>query len=231
MLEAPAGETDPLLLRALQILPELSGASLRLRRSSSTLYVDGSVANYAQKRAVEQALRVHCSLPVVSHLAVAPVGGCVDPQVRAELLRRLTTDPRVRPRNLAVAVREGVVILDGEAHSERERQLLEEHCWSVGGVVGVQNRVSVPRHRRECENCCRRIEAGIREALTTPPNQVRCQFEGGRFRLLGWVADPRHRLVAEDVAHWYAGDAEVLNEIQLGPPTEGTELFGIRGAA
>src|SRR5437764_6698822 len=66
-----------------------------------------------------------------------------DPQIQTDVLAELKWEPRVRPSEIGVAVKDGVVTLTGWVDSYAKRWAAEEAAHRVRGVRAVANDIEV----------------------------------------------------------------------------------------
>src|SRR6267143_7130838 len=66
-----------------------------------------------------------------------------DPQIQTDVLAELKWEPRVRPNEIGVAVKDGVVTLTGWVDSYTERWAAEDAAHRVRGVKAVANDIEV----------------------------------------------------------------------------------------
>src|ERR1700755_147925 len=66
-----------------------------------------------------------------------------DKQIRAEVQETLDRDPKISDRDIAVAVRNGVVTLAGFVRAIGEKSRAEADARQVPGVLGIANDIEV----------------------------------------------------------------------------------------
>src|SRR3981081_782334 len=66
-----------------------------------------------------------------------------DPQIQTDVLAELKWEPRVRPNEIGVAVKGGVVTLTGWVDSYTKRWAAEDAAHRVRGVKAVANEIEV----------------------------------------------------------------------------------------
>lgn len=116
--------------------------NVRLTLVGSVAYLDGSVASYQQKKAIE---RLTASLPrvskVVNRLRVVPCARRPDPAIQADLIAALREEPALPDQGIDVRVSDGVVELLGTVPDASARTSAEAVAWSIWGVQHVVNRL------------------------------------------------------------------------------------------
>ena len=75
--------------------------------------------------------------------APAPVKHTADDRIYDEVRRKLADDVDVKGAGLEVAVKNGVVTLNGKVHTERGKEKAEKIAKKIKGVTGVQNKLVV----------------------------------------------------------------------------------------
>lgn len=136
------------VIAALAADPAVDATAVGVAVNDGVVTLCGYLANDAQKRAVEQAVkRVQQVKAVAIELDVhrSPGHGVCDAEIadNAEHLIRWTT---VNPDGYRVAVDHGWVTLQGEAGCECERSGVERAIRPLPGVAGVTNEIAVSHH-------------------------------------------------------------------------------------
>ena len=71
-----------------------------------------------------------------------------DEAIKADLQRRLRTDPYTRDYTMEVLVRNGIVTLRGEVGSLLAKRAAGDDAWDTPSVVDVNNELRVPQMAR-----------------------------------------------------------------------------------
>lgn len=66
-----------------------------------------------------------------------------DAELKDNLMVILEKDPLVDPKHFQLVIREGKVILRGQANSPVEREAAENDCWFTPGVIDVDNQLTI----------------------------------------------------------------------------------------
>src|SRR5688500_11694689 len=66
-----------------------------------------------------------------------------DQRIQADVVDRLTHDPKIDPLKMHVDVTDGKVILKGTIDTEEEKSRVENIALSVQGVTGVENHLHI----------------------------------------------------------------------------------------
>lgn len=112
--------------------------------SQGVVHLIGTVEDGQVKlAATEDAWAVPGALDVVNELAVAPHVRRTDEEIAAELTRDLERNIRIRPHQIRVVVKDGVVYLDGTVNSVIQRWISEDMARWIPGVVDVVNHLAI----------------------------------------------------------------------------------------
>lgn len=112
--------------------------------SQGVVYLSGTVQDgMERKAAADDAWTVAGVLDVVNELAVAPHALRTDEEIAAELRRDLDRNVRIKPRQIRVEVRDGVVYLEGTVNTIIQRWISEDLARWIPGVVDVVNHLAI----------------------------------------------------------------------------------------
>jgi osmotically-inducible protein OsmY len=143
-----------------------------------------------------------------------------DHEIREEVLEELDRDPQIAARDIAVALRDGVVTLAGFVRSHGERARAEAIAKRIEGVGGIANDIEVRMalfDGRPDPEVARELVAAIRNELPTLCERIRVHVASGRVTLEGDVDWHEHRLQAEELAGRVRGVSSISNEIVVAP--------------
>jgi osmotically-inducible protein OsmY len=132
---------------AVEVLRE-SGSPVECRFEvnvqDGTVFLRGRVPSLSHKRlAGVLAWWVAGSQDVRNDLEVYPPEQDNDDEIADAVRLVLEKDPMLRPLQLGVQARDGVVILHGAVSTSDEKDLAEHDAWYVDGVKGVDSRIVV----------------------------------------------------------------------------------------
>lgn len=108
-----------------------------------------------------------------------------DSDIRHDIEALLDTSPKIATRDIAVAVRGGVVTLAGFVRGYGERASAEAEAKCVAGVVGLVNHIEVwlPLVSKKPDpQIARELAAAIRSDLPAIADHVRVRVAGGGSR-------------------------------------------------
>jgi osmotically-inducible protein OsmY len=202
----------------------------------------------AKKRALEIAAMHASVSGIVDRVRVTPAAEMGDAEIRAHLrtaftqggdfaeyavreqttfteaeaatprFRQIAGDPGTARGRIDIEVRNGVVILNGEATGLTAKRLAGAMAWWVPGVRDVVNGLEVTPPEDDAPI---RIEDAVRVVLDRDPlvdaGQIRVGVRHRTVRLTGAVRSDALRRMAERDAWYVFGVDDVINEIEVIP--------------
>jgi osmotically-inducible protein OsmY len=143
-----------------------------------------------------------------------------DEQVQQDVLAELRWDARVRPNEVAVAVRGGIVTLAGWVENYVTRWAAERAAQRVRGVTAVANEIEV-RSPGTGEPADADVAAAAARVLEwnalVPPDRVDVAVSAGHVTLRGEVEWEYERREAERAVRGLAGVRGVTNSVTVRP--------------
>jgi len=150
-----------------------------------------------------------------------------DEQIQRELLAELAWEPRIRPNEIGVDVRDGVVALTGWVDSYTKRWAAEEAAHRVRGVKAVANEIEVrlpgAAERTDADIAAAAIQA-LRSDVFVPADKVDVTVSKGFVTLRGTVDWQFQKEDAEKAVRRLPGVKGVLNGITVKPPMTASDL-------
>jgi osmotically-inducible protein OsmY len=147
-------------------------------------------------------------------------GTRTDELIQRDVLAELKWEPRVRPNEIGVAVKDGVVTLTGWVDSYTKKWAAEEAAHRVRGVKAVANDIEV-RLSGDAERTDADIAAAAVRALewhaVVPSDQLDITVSKGWVTLKGEVEWQFQRAEAERVVRNLMGVKAVTNLITVKP--------------
>jgi osmotically-inducible protein OsmY len=146
-----------------------------------------------------------------------------DAEIEQSVQEELTWDARVRPTDVSVSVRDGIVALSGMVDSFAKRQIAERVALRVRGVKAVVNELEVQlpsAAERTDADLARAVLAALTWDADIPTRGVSIAISHGWVTLTGTVDTLFQRQQAERALHRLAGITGVTNELMvrsLGP--------------
>lgn len=108
--------------------------------------LSGTVRNHGQKQSAEDdAWAVPGVVDVVDALDVAPPTPRLDVEVLEEVRRALASDPDLNAARITVEVADGIVYLRGTVPTYHQIRIASDDAWTVPGVRGIANELTVNR--------------------------------------------------------------------------------------
>jgi osmotically-inducible protein OsmY len=144
-----------------------------------------------------------------------------DQQIREEVQQTLDEDPKVSGRDIAVAVRNGVVTLAGFVHAFGERSTAEADARRVAGVLGIANDIEVrlPLFERKPDpEIAREVLASSKREIPTAYEKILVRVADGRVTLQGQVESENQKALAEELAGSATGVRSISNELVIRLP-------------
>ena len=150
-----------------------------------------------------------------------------DEQIQREVLAELAWEPRIRPNEIGVVVKDGVVALTGWVDSYTKRWAAEEAAHRVRGVKAVANEIEVrlpgAAERTDADIAAAAIQA-LRSDVFVPADKVDVTVSKGFVTLRGTVDWQFQKEDAEKAVRRLPGVKGVLNGITVKPPMTPSDL-------
>ena len=150
-----------------------------------------------------------------------------DEQIQADVLEELKWDTRVRPNEIGVAVKDGIVTLTGWVDSYLKKMAAEEAAHRVQGVQAVANDIEV-RLPSFAERTDADLAAAVLNALkwdaAIPTGALDVTVSKGWVTLRGEVEYRFQKRDAERAVQRLAGVKGVTNLIAVKPHLSPTDL-------
>ena len=150
-----------------------------------------------------------------------------DEQIQREVLEELAWDPRIRPNEIGVVAKDGVVALTGWVDSYTKRGAAEEAAHRVRGVKAVANEIEVrlpgAAERTDADIAAAAIQA-LRSDVFVPADKVDVTVSKSFVTLRGTVDWQFQKEDAEKAVRRLPGVKGVLNGITVKPATTPSDL-------
>jgi len=150
-----------------------------------------------------------------------------DDEIRRDVLAQLNWDGRVQPSEIAVAVKDGSVTLNGWVDSDSKRWTAEEAVHRVRRVKAVVNEIEV-RLPSSAERTDADIATAVVRALESdavvPVEKLEVAVSNGWVTLKGDVEWQYQKEDAERIVHRLAGVRGVTNLIAVRPVPTAPDL-------
>jgi osmotically-inducible protein OsmY len=150
-----------------------------------------------------------------------------DEQLQREVMAELKWEPRIRPNEIGVAVKNGVVTLSGFVDSFQAKWAAEEAALRVHGVRAVANEIEV-----RLPNIGERTDVDIARAIVealewdsvVPADRIKVTVSKGWVTLEGEVEWQYQKEDAERIARRIVGVKGVANLIHIRPKVSPDDL-------
>jgi osmotically-inducible protein OsmY len=150
----------------------------------------GNVSSYAKRTAAQEAAHhVVGVLDVVNDLQVHPIGSLerIDTDIAQAVRHALEWDVVVPDTDIRTTVAHGLVTLEGEVGTWRERDAAEQAIRNLAGVRGVVNRIEVNLPYVKTETIRDEIEQALERRAERHARRIEIDVQGDTVRLSGPV--------------------------------------------
>jgi len=199
--EVPNVAVKKLALERAAALPAVDGIVDRLHVRPATLMGDQEIGNHVRDALLQEPWLADCAITLLR-------------DNRQEAARR----PDSPLGAISVAVKDGVVTLDGELPSLTRKRLAGALAWWVPGSRDVVNGIEVVPAEEDSPDL---LEEAVRLILEKDPfvnaGQIRVGVRRNVVRLTGVVPTESERDMAEFDAWYTFGVDDVANEIRVHP--------------
>lgn len=150
-----------------------------------------------------------------------------DASIRDDVMFELKWDPKISSKDIAAAVKDGVVTLTGFVHSFYEKDAAEKAAKRVYGVRAVANDIEVrlPSTRTDPE-LARDAVQELQNHVTVPADKVKVTVKNGWVTLEGTVDWQYQKIAAESAVKTLRGVIGVTNNIEVKPNVSPSEIKG-----
>ena len=158
--------------------------------------------------------------------ALAP-GTRTDVDIQQDVLAELKWEPRVKPNEIGVMVKDGVVTLTGTVDSYAKRWAAEEAAHRVRGVKAVANEIEVrlpgAAERTDTDIAAAAVQT-LRSDVFVPADKIDVTVSKGFVTLRGTLDWQFQKEDAEKAVRRLPGVKGVLNAITVKPPMTPSDL-------
>ena len=141
-----------------------------------------------------------------------------DEQLKTDVSAELRWDPAVNDTHIGVAVRNGIVTLNGTVDNYVQKHAVERAARRVAGVRGIALDLEVrlaPGHARTDAEIAQAAAHALRWHSLVPDDKVRVEVEDGWVRLSGEVDWAYQRASAEQCVRPLVGVLGVTNDVTI----------------
>ena len=150
-----------------------------------------------------------------------------DEEIQRDILEELKWDTRVRPNEVGVAVKDGVVTLTGWVDSYLKKMAAEEAAHRVRGVKAVVNDIEVrlpSSAERTDEDLAKAALNALQWEAGVPADKLEVTVSHGWVTLKGEVEYGYQKREAERAVERLSGVRGVINLIRVKPGLSPTDL-------
>lgn len=143
-----------------------------------------------------------------------------DSQLQQDILAELKWDPQIQEKDVAVAVRGGVVTLSGQVDSYAQRIAAEQDVERVAGVQAIANDLTVKlpgETKRSDTEIAHAAVSALKWDVEVPDEKIKVLVDDGFVTLEGTVEWHFQRSAAERSVRYLSGVKGVLNRIEIKP--------------
>jgi osmotically-inducible protein OsmY len=179
--------------------------------------LSGHIETYAEKRAVEKALRRVNGVKAIAlelDVMLSPDHQRGDTDIAQAADLALRWNSSLPPQRVCATVEHGWVTLSGEVDWDAERMSAEKAVRSLIGVIGVRNEITL-RPRATPAGIGTRIEKALERHAEREARRITVDVRGATVTLRGSIDSWRERDAAAGAAWSAPGVLAVVNELRV----------------
>jgi osmotically-inducible protein OsmY len=141
-----------------------------------------------------------------------------DTQLKKDVSAELEWDPSISAAHVGVAVKDGIVTLNGHLDTYVEKYAIERAVQRVQGVKGIAVEIDVkldPGHKRSDADIAAAAESSLKWHALVPADKVQVMVEKGWVTLKGELTWDYERREAEKAVRSLTGVVGVSNALTL----------------
>ncbi len=194
------------ILDELDFEPSVNAIHIGVAVDNGVVMLSGMVGSYAEKLAVEQAIRRVKGVTAIAEeikVRYAEDKKTSDAEIAQRAINILHWNAVVPKDSIQIKVQDGWVALSGKVDWHYQRAAAENAVRKLSGVVGVVNSIAV-KPQVHADDVKRRIEDALKRHAGVEAQRINVNVrDGGHVTLDGYVHDWRERQAAEYAA-WSA---------------------------
>ncbi len=196
--------------------PKLNAEQIGVSVNNGAVSLLGTIDSYAEKRAVEDAVkRVGAVRVVADELSVRINGAHAhdDSEIAEAALRALNWDVWV-PKTVTAKIQAGMITLEGRVDWNYQRDSAERAVRNLEGVTSVNNAIKV-KTAATVSQVRERVEAALQRQATRDASTIQVATSGSVVTLSG-SASSWHAIEEATAAAWAApGVTDVLQKLEM----------------
>ena len=190
----------------LEFEPSIEVAHIGVAVEESVVTLTGHVATYAEKTALEEAVRrVRGVKGIAQEVVVRPAGTnlTADDEIAKQALHMLNWHVLVPSDAVQVKVEHGRLTLSGNVEWHYQRNAAADAVKNLFGVSGVTNSIRVVPPKSAASDVKMMIESALKRTAEVEANAIQVTVADGTVTLEGKVKDWAERMAVERAA-WSA---------------------------
>jgi osmotically-inducible protein OsmY len=206
------------IIDELDFEPSIDAADIGVAVEDGVVTLTGHVASYAEKLAVEEAVRRVKGVKAIAQgieVRYPDSKKTADDQIAKRALDILAWDISVPNERIQVKVQHGWLTLSGEVDWNYQKTAAEHAVRKLGGITGITNLITL-KATPKADDVRYKIEAALKRNAEVQADKIRVSVAGGRVRLEGKVKAWYERQIAEQAAWAVRGVDTVEDNLQLG---------------
>lgn len=198
--------------------PAINADSIGVAVKDAVVTVSGHINTYAEKRAVEKALRRVSGVQAIAlelDVKLSALHKRNDTELATAIESALKWNSVVPPDQVRVTVDNGWVTLAGELDWDYQRMSVEKTVRPLIGVTGVSNEITL-KPRATPADVTSRIDDALKRHAEREAKRVQVDVTGTTVTLRGTVHSWQERDTAAGAAWAAPGVCSVINELRVG---------------
>jgi osmotically-inducible protein OsmY len=150
-----------------------------------------------------------------------------DNEIRRKVIAELDWDPSIDPSAIGVAVKDGVVTLNGSIGNYWQKKEVERVVKQVAGVKAVAEELTIKlpgTAARSDADVAQSVLSGLRFNVAVPPDRIQATVENGWVTLEGEVEWQYQKSAAEHAIRYIMGVRGVTNSIGIKPKVSAADV-------
>ncbi len=197
--------------------PEIDAAHIGITAENGVVALTGRVRSYAEKQAVEHAVKSVTGVRGVANDLNVRLAECdrnSDAEIAQRALAALGWNALVPSDSIGISVQGGWVQLTGTVCWQYQKSAAEDAVRSLAGVVGVTNDVNL-KVQAQPEDIAQRIGSALRRSATIDAEGIHVSITEGVVSLDGTVGSWAERAQIEGVVWAAPGVRAVCDNLRV----------------
>lgn len=198
--------------------PAIQADAVGVAVKDGIVTISGHMATYAEKRAIEKALRRVSGVKAIAlelDVKLSALHKRNDTELAEAIESALKWNSLVPADKVRVTVDNGWVSLSGELDWDYQRTSVEKAVRPLIGVIGVSNEITL-KPRATPADITSRIEDALKRQAEREAKRVQIDVSGTTVTLRGNVHSWQERAAASGAAWAAPGVRTVINDLRIG---------------